>query len=61
MRIVYENIYFAIGIKVIVPDPRSTRYRQYVACDLRGRRSYGARGIKRDPGIICKKAVSVLD
>ena len=58
IRIVYENIYFAIGIKIICLCVRCTWDRKYVAGNLCRRRSYGHCGIKCDPCFICKETVA---
>ena len=59
IRIVYENIYFAIGIKIDLPDPWSFRYCKHVDGNLCRRRCYGHRSIKCDPYIICKEFIEI--
>ena len=57
IRIVYENIYFAIGIKVLCLILGALGIANMWMAIFCGCRCYDHRSIKRDPYIICKEFI----
>ena len=58
LRIVYENIWFAIGIKLICLALGAGRHRQYVACYLRGCGRDDHRGAQCDTSAVREETVA---
>ena len=57
LRIVYQNIVFAIGVKLVCLALGALGIAQYVAGDLRGCGRDDYRGAERHPGAFCEEAV----
>ena len=60
LGIVYQNIVFAIGIKLICLVLGALGNRQYVACHLCGCGRHDHRGSQRDPGALCEKSLTAV-